>query len=70
MANTQEEPEIADSYNVDMLPQPEDHFTIKNLLYPSNTEPSPQSGSAVNICTSVLGEAHKKPREKWIKVPE
>ncbi|XP_076591870.1 high affinity cationic amino acid transporter 1-like [Chaetodon auriga] len=58
MANTQDEPEIADSYNegnIDMLPQPEDHFTVKNLLYPSNTEPSPLSGFAVNICTSVLG---------------
>ncbi|XP_035536022.1 high affinity cationic amino acid transporter 1-like isoform X2 [Morone saxatilis] len=58
MANTQEEPENPESYNegsVDMLPQPEDRFTIKNLLYPSNTEPSPLSGFAVNICTSMLG---------------
>ncbi|XP_010737100.3 high affinity cationic amino acid transporter 1 [Larimichthys crocea] len=58
MANTQDEAEIAESYNegsVDMLPQPEDRFTVKNLLFPSNTEPSPLSGFAVNICTSVLG---------------
>ncbi|XP_039986741.1 high affinity cationic amino acid transporter 1-like [Xiphias gladius] len=58
MANTQDEPEIAESYNegtIDMLPQPEDRFTIKNLLFPSNTEPSPLSGFAVNICTSILG---------------
>lgn len=70
MANTQEEPEIPESYNVDMLPPPEDRFTIKNLLYPLNTEPSPQSGTAVNICTSVLGEMHKKSRETWIKMSE
>lgn len=59
MANTQDETEMAESYNEgksDMLPQPEDHFTIKNLLFPSNTEPSPLSGFAVSICASILGE--------------
>uniref|UniRef100_A0AAQ5XS91 Cationic amino acid transporter C-terminal domain-containing protein n=1 Tax=Amphiprion ocellaris TaxID=80972 RepID=A0AAQ5XS91_AMPOC len=55
MANTQDEPEMAESYNIDILPQPEDRFTIKNLFFPSNTEPSPLSGFTVNICTSVLG---------------
>ncbi|GAA6232739.1 high affinity cationic amino acid transporter 1-like [Lates japonicus] len=58
MANTQDEAEIAESYNegnTDMLPQPDDRFTIKNLFFPSNTEPSPLSGFAVNICTSILG---------------
>ncbi|KAI3354077.1 hypothetical protein L3Q82_018631 [Scortum barcoo] len=58
MANTQEDAEIAESYNegnVDILPQPDDQFTIKNLLYPSNAEPSPLSGFTVNICTSILG---------------
>ncbi|XP_036928264.1 high affinity cationic amino acid transporter 1-like isoform X1 [Acanthopagrus latus] len=58
MANTQDENEMGESYNegnIDMLPQPEDRFTIRNLLIPSNTEPSPLSGFAVNICTSVLG---------------
>uniref|UniRef100_A0A3B4WW69 Solute carrier family 7 member 1 n=1 Tax=Seriola lalandi dorsalis TaxID=1841481 RepID=A0A3B4WW69_SERLL len=58
MANTQDEPEIVETYsegNADMLPQPEDRFTLKNLLFPSNTEPSPLSGFAVNICTSILG---------------
>uniref|UniRef100_A0A3Q3VPN4 Cationic amino acid transporter C-terminal domain-containing protein n=1 Tax=Mola mola TaxID=94237 RepID=A0A3Q3VPN4_MOLML len=59
MSNTQDEPDIAESYNDDMLPQPEDRFTIKNLLFPSNAEPSPLSGSAVNICTCVLG------RQAW-----
>ncbi|XP_037630305.1 high affinity cationic amino acid transporter 1-like isoform X1 [Sebastes umbrosus] len=58
MANTQDDPDLAESYNegsIDILPQAEDHFTIKNLLSPSNTEPSPLSGFAVNICTSILG---------------
>ncbi|XP_069017590.1 high affinity cationic amino acid transporter 1-like [Embiotoca jacksoni] len=58
MANTQDEPDIAESYNegsIDILPQPDDRFTVKNLLCPSNTEPSPLSGFAVNICTSILG---------------
>nr|XP_046245630.1 high affinity cationic amino acid transporter 1-like isoform X2 [Scatophagus argus] len=55
MANTQDESEMAESYKVDMLPQPEDRFTIRTLLYPSNLEPSSRSGSAVNMCTCVLG---------------
>ncbi|XP_028275858.1 high affinity cationic amino acid transporter 1-like [Parambassis ranga] len=56
MANTQDESEMADSEgNSDMLPQPEDRFTIRNLLFPSNSEPSALSGFAVNICTSILG---------------
>ncbi|KAK9521158.1 hypothetical protein VZT92_020987 [Zoarces viviparus] len=56
MANTQDEPEMADNEgNIDILPQPDDRFTVKNLLFPSNTEPSPLSGFAVNICTSILG---------------
>ncbi|XP_059187084.1 high affinity cationic amino acid transporter 1-like [Centropristis striata] len=58
MANTQDESELAESYNegnIDMLPQPEDRFTIKNLLCPTNIEPSPLSGFAVNISTSILG---------------
>lgn len=61
MANTQDDPDMSESYgegNSDILPQPQDHFTIRNLLYPSNTEPSPLSGLAVNICTSLLGETN------------
>lgn len=50
MANTVDKHEDS---NTEMLP--DDRFSIKNLLCPSNTEPSPQSGSVVNICTSVLG---------------
>ncbi|KAM9734181.1 high affinity cationic amino acid transporter 1-like isoform 2-T5 [Menidia menidia] len=58
MANTQDEPDITDSYsegNNGILPQPDDHFTIRNLFFPSNTEPSALSGLSVNICTSLLG---------------
>ncbi|KAK5868920.1 hypothetical protein PBY51_009892 [Eleginops maclovinus] len=58
MANTQDEPDLSESYNegsIDILAQTEDRLTIRNLLYPSNTEPSNTSGFAVNICTSVLG---------------
>ncbi|KAL7400436.1 hypothetical protein ABVT39_012307 [Epinephelus coioides] len=58
MANTQDEPELAETDNegnIDILPQPEDRCTIKNLLFPANTVPSPLSGFAVNICTSVIG---------------
>lgn len=58
MANTQDEAEISELYNEgnsDILPQPDDQFTLKNLLSPSNTEPSPLSGFTVNICTSILG---------------
>lgn len=62
MANTQEEPEVAESSNegsVNILPPPEDRFTIKNLFAPSNKQPSTQSGFAVKICTGVLGETLK-----------
>uniref|UniRef100_A0A665UNA1 High affinity cationic amino acid transporter 1-like n=1 Tax=Echeneis naucrates TaxID=173247 RepID=A0A665UNA1_ECHNA len=68
MANTQDEAEMTESLsegNTDILPQPEDHFTIKNLLCPSNTEPSVLSGFAVNICTSILGERHG-PENNWM----
>lgn len=58
MANTQDETEMTESYsegNSDILPLPDDRFTLRNLLLPTNTEPSPLSGFTVNICTSILG---------------
>eukprot|EP00066_Takifugu_rubripes_P017734 XP_011607000.1 PREDICTED: high affinity cationic amino acid transporter 1-like [Takifugu rubripes] len=55
MANTQEELGTTDSYKEDILPPPEDRFTLRNLFVPSCTEPSPQSGSVVSVCTCVLG---------------
>uniref|UniRef100_A0A8C8A448 Solute carrier family 7 member 1 n=1 Tax=Oryzias sinensis TaxID=183150 RepID=A0A8C8A448_9TELE len=54
MAKTQDEADISESYS-DILPQPEDRLTFKNLLFPSKPEPSPLSGLIVNICTSILG---------------
>ncbi|XP_063060877.1 high affinity cationic amino acid transporter 1-like isoform X2 [Engraulis encrasicolus] len=54
-AASQEEAEadsILESSNV-ILPQ--ENFTLRNALFPKNTEPSRLSGSVVNICTSVLG---------------
>lgn len=63
MANTQDmEHEVLDLSNTEMLP--DDQFSIKNLLCPSNTEPSHLSGSVVNICTSVLGKSG--PRKSWL----
>ncbi|XP_039893807.1 high affinity cationic amino acid transporter 1-like isoform X1 [Simochromis diagramma] len=56
MANTQDEPEITyRDGSVDILSQPDDHFTFKKLINPPNTEPSSLSGLIVNICTSILG---------------
>ncbi|XP_013868203.1 high affinity cationic amino acid transporter 1 [Austrofundulus limnaeus] len=58
MANTQDELENTESYgegSSDMLPEAEHQFTIKNLVFPSSSDPSPLSGRIVNICTSVLG---------------
>lgn len=57
MTIAHDETESADNMgNVDMLPQPDDHATLKNLIFPLNTEPSPLTGFAVKICTGVLGE--------------
>lgn len=57
MANTQDESEITyRDGSVDILSQPDDHFTFKKLINPPNTEPSSLSGLIVNICTSILGE--------------
>lgn len=68
MANTQDELEVADLSHTEMLPQPEDQFSLTNLLCPSNTEPSPRSGSAVNICTSILGKI--RTRKNWFNIPQ
>ncbi|XP_062869657.1 high affinity cationic amino acid transporter 1 [Trichomycterus rosablanca] len=57
MASTQEELELRDSFStmVDILPGMVEHFTFKGLLFPNNSEPSGLSGSAVNVCASILG---------------
>ncbi|KAM6946083.1 high affinity cationic amino acid transporter 1-like [Aplochiton taeniatus] len=53
MANVQEEADLTESLG--MLPEAEECFSIRNMLFPSNTEPSTLSGFTVNICTSTLG---------------
>ncbi|XP_029965149.1 high affinity cationic amino acid transporter 1-like isoform X1 [Salarias fasciatus] len=58
MANTQEDPDMPEpdnEGNFDILPQSGYRFTVRNLLFPPNTEPSHRSGFAVKICTAVLG---------------
>lgn len=59
-----EELGVTDSYNEDILPPPEDRFTVRNLFAPSCTEPSPQSGCVVSACTCVLGERVDTARRK------
>uniref|UniRef100_A0A3Q2T9F5 Solute carrier family 7 member 1 n=1 Tax=Fundulus heteroclitus TaxID=8078 RepID=A0A3Q2T9F5_FUNHE len=58
MANTQDDADLPGpdgDANADVSPQSEDTASIRNILSPSNPEPSPRSGRAVSICTSVLG---------------
>ncbi|TSK16135.1 High affinity cationic amino acid transporter 1 [Bagarius yarrelli] len=58
MANTNEELEMRESFSttsMGILPGVEERFSFKMLLFPNNTEPSGLSGSAVNICASLLG---------------
>ncbi|KAF7668215.1 hypothetical protein LDENG_00026160 [Lucifuga dentata] len=58
MANTQDDPELVEPYaegTVGFIQEPDNRCTIRNLVFPSNTEPSSLSGFTVNICTSILG---------------
>ncbi|XP_076002165.1 high affinity cationic amino acid transporter 1-like [Genypterus blacodes] len=58
MASTQDDPELVEPYNegtAGFITDPADSCTVRNLLFPSNTEPSRLSGFVVNICISVLG---------------
>ncbi|XP_036005815.1 high affinity cationic amino acid transporter 1 [Fundulus heteroclitus] len=58
MANTQDDADLPGpdgDANADVSPQSDDTASIRNILSPSNAEPSPRSGRAVSICTSVLG---------------
>ncbi|KAI4896144.1 hypothetical protein NFI96_020015 [Prochilodus magdalenae] len=58
MANTHEELEMSESISaasMGILPGVEERFSFKTLLFPDNTEPSTLSGSAVNVCASLLG---------------
>lgn len=64
---TQEELGMTDSYNEDILPPPEELFTLRNLFVPSCTEPSPQSGCVVSACTCVLGERFTQLSGRWAR---
>ncbi|KAL7847208.1 hypothetical protein SRHO_G00221880 [Serrasalmus rhombeus] len=58
MANTHEELELSESSSatsMGILPGMEERFSFKTVLFPDNTEPSSLSGSAVNVCASMLG---------------
>lgn len=58
MANTQEEVEMSDNIStpsMGILPDMEERFSFKTLLFPDNSEPSTMSGFAVNICASIMG---------------
>ncbi|XP_028276521.1 high affinity cationic amino acid transporter 1 isoform X1 [Parambassis ranga] len=58
MANTQEEVEMSDGISVPsmgILPDVEERFSFKTLLFPDKAEPSTLSGFTVNICASILG---------------
>lgn len=56
-ASCQEETEAdpINGSNAGFLPGPPDLFSLRNLLFPQNEEPSRLSGLTVNICTSILG---------------
>ncbi|KAM4619873.1 high affinity cationic amino acid transporter 1 isoform 1-T2 [Polymixia lowei] len=58
MANTQDEVEMSDGISVPsmgILPDMEERFSFKTLLFPDNSEPSALSGFTVNVCASALG---------------
>uniref|UniRef100_A0A8C5CJ84 High affinity cationic amino acid transporter 1-like n=1 Tax=Gadus morhua TaxID=8049 RepID=A0A8C5CJ84_GADMO len=57
-ANTQDDMDGLDpqgEVSEGFLPRTEERFTLRNLLFPTNTEPTALSGFSVNICTSTLG---------------
>ncbi|KAL6471311.1 hypothetical protein MHYP_G00199610 [Metynnis hypsauchen] len=57
IANSQEEaePDSISESSSRCLAGAQDSCTLRNLLFPKNTEPSCLSGFTVNICTSLMG---------------
>ncbi|KAK3531305.1 hypothetical protein QTP70_016277, partial [Hemibagrus guttatus] len=49
------EPDSISEGSSNYLMKAQDKCTLKNLLFPTNTDPSRLSGFTVNICTSVIG---------------
>ncbi|XP_036845379.1 high affinity cationic amino acid transporter 1 isoform X1 [Oncorhynchus mykiss] len=58
MASTVEEMELNDGISapsMGILPGVKEHFSLKTVLFPDNTEPSALSGCTVNITVSLMG---------------
>uniref|UniRef100_A0AAZ3S2H7 Cationic amino acid transporter C-terminal domain-containing protein n=1 Tax=Oncorhynchus tshawytscha TaxID=74940 RepID=A0AAZ3S2H7_ONCTS len=58
MASTVEEMELSDGISapsMGILPGVKEHFSLKTVLFPDNTEPSALSGFTVNITVSLMG---------------
>ncbi|KAL7832016.1 hypothetical protein AOLI_G00295640 [Acnodon oligacanthus] len=57
IANSQEEaePDSISESSSRCLSGAQDSWTLKNLFFPKNTEPSCLSGFTVNVCTSLMG---------------
>ncbi|XP_038839253.1 high affinity cationic amino acid transporter 1-like isoform X2 [Salvelinus namaycush] len=58
MASTVEEMELSDGISapsMGILPGVKEHFSLKTVLFPDNTEPSALSGYTVNITVSLMG---------------
>ncbi|XP_034746104.1 high affinity cationic amino acid transporter 1 [Etheostoma cragini] len=58
MGITHDDVDLGDGISVPsmgILPGVEERFSFKNLLFPSNPEPSTLSGFAVNTCASLMG---------------
>ncbi|XP_029555258.1 high affinity cationic amino acid transporter 1 [Salmo trutta] len=58
MASTVEEMELSDGISapsMGILPGVKEHFSLKTVLFPVNTEPSALSGFTVNITVSLMG---------------
>nr|XP_046186727.1 high affinity cationic amino acid transporter 1 isoform X2 [Oncorhynchus gorbuscha] len=58
MASTVEEMELSDGISapsMGILPGVKEHFSLKTVLFPDNSEPSALSGFTVNITVSLMG---------------
>lgn len=53
------EPDSISEGSSNYLTKAQVECTLKNLLFPKNTDPSQLSGFTVNICTSVIGQTNK-----------
>lgn len=52
------EPDSISKGSSNYLTKAQDNCTLRNLLFPKNTEPSQLSGFTVNICSSVIGQTN------------